>query len=324
MGASQALGQVYVEAKQYFRRLFLTAFYPKWQPLDPVFGMTTPTERQYYQDCVADVASLDGAIVDLGCWLCSTTIPLAMGVLSLKNKGHAKAEKIYAFDLFIWETWMDPFMWNLWGVYKPGDSFLPEARKRVAPMSSLVELIPQDLTQYTWKGGPIKILLVDAMKSVELVYAIASSFYPNLVVGSLVIHQDFKHYALPWIHLFQYRLRECFAFACDVVPSSDTLSLKTIQPISLERAQQAATGLLEASESEVQAAYEYCLGLAKEDVGRAAIAAAHVMYYTYRDDLKTAKKIMQSYNSFHFPPQRDFQIAKDRLAAMEAESRVEA
>ena len=49
--------------------------------------------------------------------------------------------------------------------------------------------------------GPIKILLVDAMKSSELAKAITMNFFPSLLEGVLLIHQDYKHYFTPWIHV---------------------------------------------------------------------------------------------------------------------------
>jgi hypothetical protein len=45
---------------------------------------------------------LKGEIIDLGCWLGSTTISLASGLRELNDPG-----KVYAFDWFIWEPWMD-------------------------------------------------------------------------------------------------------------------------------------------------------------------------------------------------------------------------
>jgi hypothetical protein len=279
--------------------------------------MTTPLEQKYYQDCVIDVASMNGAIVDLGCWLCSTTIPLAKGLLSITDNTLADGEKIYAFDLFIWENWMDPYMSGLYGIYRPGDSFLPEARKRVENMASVIELIPEDLTSYSWDGGPIRLLLVDAMKSNVLARAITLSFFTSLIEGSLLIHQDFKHFYTSWIHILQYRLRDCFSFDSDV-PGSGTVSFRTIQRVSLDRAREASLGILEANEYEVQEAFGYSLGLVKEESGRSAIAAAHVMHYVHCSQVQLARQTITAYNHISHPIQGDFQLARERVQAMEA------
>lgn len=308
----------FTKAKQYLRRALLKAVDQKRQPSqDALLGMTTHLEQKYYQDCVADVAQISGAIVDLGCWLCSTTIPLAKGLLSINENALANDEKIYAFDLFIWEDWMDPHMSGLHGIYKPGDSFLPEARKRVETMSSTIELIPADLASYSWVGGPIRLLLVDAMKNDVLARAIALSFYTSLAEGSLLIHQDFKHFYTSWIHILQYRLRDCFSFDSDV-SSSCTVSFRTMQRISLDRAKEASLGLLDANEYEVEEAFRYSLELVKEESGRSAIAAAHVMHYVHCGQVELARKTMTAYAHLSHPAQGDFQLVKQRLQEIEA------
>jgi hypothetical protein len=308
----------FINMKQYLQRVLRRFVYPESQPSQSsLVGMTSLLEQNYYQDCVQDVASMNGAIVDLGCWLCSTTIPLAKGLLATTQDTPADCEKIYAFDRFIWESWMDSFMDGLYGIYKPGDSFLPEARKRVESVASVIELIPQDLTSYSWKGEPIRLLLVDAMKSYDLTRAISVSFFPSLIEGSLLLHQDFKHYYTSWIHVLQYRLRDCFAFEYDV-PGSGTLSFKTIQRVSLERAHEASMGIPEANECEVQEAFEYSLGLVKEEYGRSAIAAAHVMHYVHCGQVQLARQTITAYDHMPHPIQGDFQIARERVQALEA------
>jgi hypothetical protein len=64
-------------------------------------GMTTGTERAYFQWYAQYIYSGCGAIVDLGCWLGSTTIPLARGLKKNMIKSSSK-DRIYAYDEFIW------------------------------------------------------------------------------------------------------------------------------------------------------------------------------------------------------------------------------
>jgi hypothetical protein len=308
----------FAKKKQYLRRVLLGVLFPKWQPSqDFLVGMTTPQEQKYYQNCVLNVASMNGAIVDLGCWLCSTTIPLAKGLASITDNTLKDDNRIYAFDRFVWEKWMDPFMGNLYGIYRPGDSFLPEARKRVETMASLIEFIPADLTSYNWDGGPVRLLLVDAMKSEVLARAITLSFFTSLIEGSLLIHQDFKHFHTSWIHLLQYRLRDCFSFDSDV-SGSGTVSFRTIKKVSIARAREASSGIFDANPSEVQEAFKYSLGLVKEESGRSAIAAAHVMHYVHCGQVQLARQTVTAYNNISHPFEGDFQLARERVQAVEA------
>jgi hypothetical protein len=67
-------------------------------PISTLFGMTTAGEQAYYAQTVIDLADRPGALVDLGCWMGSTSIALAQG---LSQTGGS--DPIYAFDRFIWE-----------------------------------------------------------------------------------------------------------------------------------------------------------------------------------------------------------------------------
>ena len=48
-------------------------------------GMTSKTEQEFYRKCTRELSHLDGAIVDLGCWMGSTTISLAQGIREKKQ-----------------------------------------------------------------------------------------------------------------------------------------------------------------------------------------------------------------------------------------------
>jgi hypothetical protein len=257
-------------------------------------GMTSLDEQRYYSECAAAVSGREGAIVDLGCWMCSTAISLARGVREAGAEGAAPANRIYAFDKFIWQEWMNRYLPVVSGDYSPGESFYEEARGRVVSYSSLIEVIQVDLTSYEWRGGPIKLLLVDAMKSWDLASAIVGSFYRQLREGSVLIHQDFKHYYTPWIHVIQYRLRDYFEPLFDV-RNGGTLAFRTLQALPGDAAARAVefAGLTEA---EVASAIEHSTGLVSER-GRPAIAAAHVMYFVHANRLPEARELLERYRT---------------------------
>src|SRR5262250_2891759 len=69
-----------------------------------VHGMTSTEEQTYFRRYARDMYSGVGEIVDLGCWLGSTTIPLAQGLFKNINVS-TKGKRIHAYDLFVWEEW---------------------------------------------------------------------------------------------------------------------------------------------------------------------------------------------------------------------------
>jgi len=184
-----------------------------------LLGMTTAEEQRYLFHYARDCYDGSGAIVDLGCWLGSTTIPLTMGLESA-SRDHI----VHAYDLFEWHAWMDRYAGELKGRFAGGDSFLPEFEQRLGPLISRVSIHVGDLTKVGWSGGPIAFLLVDAMKSWELCSTIYRNFLPFVMDGKgLVMHQDFKFWGCPWIHLTMFRLRDCFEIERDLPNSPGTV-----------------------------------------------------------------------------------------------------
>jgi hypothetical protein len=233
-------------------------------------GMTTAEEQALFKKSAKDVAHLRGEIVDLGCWLGSTTISMAMGLREGGDQG-----KIHAFDLFKWDPWMDSFSKDHWCDYRAGESFLPEARRRIGEFSPWVDLIEADLITFQWKSGPIRLLLVDAMKSWKLCESIAKSFYPSLIPGALLVHQDYQCYNTSWIPILQYRLRDCFRFV-QGVRKGGTVAFETLRTPRMDELE-AATRQETVTVEEVAAAIKYSAD-PLEDHGKASMSGSHVHY----------------------------------------------
>lgn len=281
-----------------------------------LIGMTTLDEQEFYRSSVAAVKDVAGEIVDLGCWMCSTTISLARGVRDLQEKFPSHAiRKIYAFDRFVWEEWMNPFSSRLSCKYLNGECFMPEARGALGALEEFVELIQCDLCDYRWDKGPIKLLLVDAMKNSALARKIAEQFYPSLVPGSILIHQDYKHLHTPWIHILQYRLRDYFELYFET-KQGPTLSFKTRAriPHSVVRDLQ----LDDLSDEDVDAAFRYSMELASDE-GKSAVAAAHVMHFVHRGEHSRAWTRVERYAHMQHPHDGDFYQSKQRIQKMNAE-----
>jgi hypothetical protein len=250
--------------------------------------MISDEEARFFADCACDCTG-EGRIVDLGCWMGSTAVALAEGVHRA-----GRDERVEAFDIFIWEPWMDRSHARIvHGIYLQGESFLPEARRIIEQHGrGLVDLKWADLTAYEWSGGPLKLLLVDAMKTVALTRQIAATFYPSLRRDALVLHQDFKHFSTPWIHILQARLRPHFRFIHSV-ERGGTVGLRVVEPMSREQIQ-AALNFERMTEAETDACFEYSQSLLRP-CEREQVAASHATYYCRTERPEKARRLVEHY-----------------------------
>ena len=276
-------------------------------------GMITAHEIAFYKESAARYTGKPGAIVDLGCWLGSTSIALAQGLLSDSPNGNVRNEKVLGFDIFVWEEWMPAHI--PYCFYRPGESFLPEARRLTCEHGGgKVELIQADLSVYEWTGAPIKILLVDAMKSEDLARRIAKNFYPHLTPGSLLIHQDFKHYYTSWVHLLQYQLREFFRFYRSV-PRSGAVAFEGLAPIPMEIVER-ATDFANIPDDQVEKSFHYSIDLVGAD-DCTDVAAAHVMHYVHLGRKDRAYQTFEIYRSLGMSDKGEFPKVISRLEQSE-------
>jgi len=266
-------------------------------------GMISKEERAFYADCASGLVGKPGVLVDLGCWMGATTLALAEGLRRRTAPGGETQEQVIALDRFLWADWMNEMLPHLFGDYRPGDCFLPEARRRVRRFGACVQLVQADLTQYEWDGRPIKLLLVDAMKSWALARQIACSFYPSLQPGSLLLHQDYKHYYTSWLHLLQYRLRAYFQ-PVRCVPRSGTFAFASQQPLPRETVV-AASAFEAIANDEVEEAFRWSLALV-DGQETANVAAAHVMHYLHTQQHEQAERTYASYASTGLVTQGEF------------------
>jgi len=264
--------------------------------------MITSDEIAFCKESAARYVGREGAIVDQGCWLGSTSIALAQGIPSRRPNGNGRQEKVLGFDIFVWEKWMPAHI--PYCLYNPGESFLPEARRLARDHGGgRVELLRADLAVYEWNGGPIKILLVDAMKSENLARQIARNFYPSLITGSLLIHQDFKHFFTTWLHLLQYWLRRYFRLYRSVLRSG-TAAFEVLTPIPREVVDR-ATDFAGIPDDQIDASFRHSIDLVGAD-DCANVAAAHVMHYVHLGRKDRATEAMEMYRSLGMSDKGEF------------------
>jgi hypothetical protein len=153
------------------------------------------------------------------------------------------------------------------------------------------------------------------MKNEDVASRISSAFYPSLVTGGLLIHQDFKHYYTSWIHVIQYRLRQYFQLDGSV-PRSGTAAFEVIAPIPREAVDR-ATKLTAIADQEIDASFRHSLDLVGPD-DRVNVAAAHVMQYVHLGRKDRALATLETYRSL--PPAENSELPRviDLLEQMPA------
>lgn len=255
-------------------------------------GMSSLEERNFVYEYAEKNYQGKGEIVDLGCWLGSFTVPLALGLN--KNTSPEKQDKyIHAYDLFRWKEWMNNLVINteLEGKYKPEDSFLPDFEKIISPWQEKIKVYAGDLNTMDWeKDKPIEFLLIDAMKSWELCNKIVNQFFPALIPQvSWIQHQDFAHYHTSWIHLIMYRFKDYFEPIL-YVPNSSLIYryLKKIPEEYLTKTYSFA----DFDDDEINRAFDYSLSIAPPSA-RANVAAAKVMLYIWLKDMSKARQELE-------------------------------
>ncbi|RPH51032.1 MAG: hypothetical protein EHM85_08140 [Desulfobacteraceae bacterium] len=273
-------------------------------------GMTSPQEQEYFEHYTKKIYSGLGEVVDLGCWLGSTTIPLAKG-LARRRQIIKKNKKIHAFDRFIWENWMDRYAYGCYRSYRDGDSFLSEFEERTKQWSKLIKIHIGDLQTIGWDGGKIEFLLIDAMKSWELANSILKDFFPQLIPGhSYIVHQDFKHYYTSWIHLINYRFREYFTMIYNI-PWSASIVLKYIKPIN-EQLLKESYSFESFSPGEIDEAFNYSMSLVPKEE-HSSIAAAKVMLYIHLKQEEKAREELKKFLSQGVSSQSEIAIVMNML-----------
>jgi hypothetical protein len=259
-----------------------------------VMGMTSSNEQAYFQWLAEHVYKQNGAIVELGCWLGSISIPIVKGLRSNKRTDNPK---LHVYDLFQWEHNMEDtvsiYRPDLKGTYHDGDDFEPLYHQMVADYHDALIVKKSDLGSEKWVGGAIEILVVDAMKYESLLDNIQQQFFPSLIAGkSFVIHQDFLHFYETWIHIAMYRLRHYFDWIYQVPDAGSVVfkcrhSIPKVDCAFPESMQQISDG-------EIEDVYHWLFEMLNTETHEIA-AAAHIMSYIHKKDTATAKRLYKRY-----------------------------
>jgi hypothetical protein len=277
--------------------------------------MTSSQEQSYLIDYARSEYKGIGEIVDLGCWLGSTTISLVKGLRKNAGIDDAADRKVHAYDLFRWHASMDPIVAGtaLAGRFEPGDSILEEFERRTAKWSRSIRVYPGDICEIGWGGEPIEFLLIDAMKTWKVTEGIVKHFYPPLIPNeSIVLQQDFAHYYTSWIHLLQYRFRDHFALHHDVPRSASTV-FRYLDPIPEELLIQPFS--FDAfGDDEIDAAFDLSLETVREEK-RHEVAAAKVMTFIHMGDEDRARATLEQFLKTGIQLKAGLRTVRDMLEA---------
>ncbi|HZT21020.1 MAG TPA: hypothetical protein VFA23_16535 [Dongiaceae bacterium] len=177
--------------------------------------MILDAECQLLHWLAARAYSGRGDIADLGAFLGASTEAFGRGARH-NRKAPFGRRIIHSFDLFLCPR--DAYSKELIGHGRaPGDSILDLYQDNVAAISDLVEVYPGDVLRQSWRGGGIEILFVDIAKTHQINDRLLEAFFPRLTgPGAVVIHQDYNHPWLPWVHWTAQAMRPYCEYICDL------------------------------------------------------------------------------------------------------------
>jgi hypothetical protein len=170
----------------------------------PVPSMMVDDELQFLHYLTSRHYGGAGAIVDFGPLAGSSTYCLASG---LHGQGH-----IFSYDLWHFSPSWEVFFPG--SALRQGDNILPLFLEYIAPYRHRVTEQKGDLTEQRWSHGPIEIMFIDAAKSPKAMWHIVNEFFPSLIPGSFVLHQDYISAECPWIHMAVGLIADYFEY-CD-------------------------------------------------------------------------------------------------------------
>ena len=251
---------------------YLSYLYPGRRRL---VGATSLAEQSYCDWFASERFTGAGGVVEFGPWLGSLTAPTALG---LARNPCRRNKTIDSYDLFKWEPGSNgwaagtPFV----KLYQPGDSFLPLYEQLIAPFQGEVVIRPHaaDLSVVDWSGAPIEFLINDAWKALPVMAHTVPTFFPSLIGGATVFHQDYLWSSESFIHVGMYWLRDCFDFQTRVQNSSTAVfRLRSTPPTQVLNRFKALENYQSLQPEEVDAAFDWSRSLFDEPDAQLVINA---------------------------------------------------
>ena len=200
-------------------------------------GMLGHHEASLLHNLARDYYRGYGEIVDAGSFLGASSWCFTKGVEENSSIGR-KPGRIHAYDLF--QVWSEPggtdaqmaeWLRKAYGIEVAGyESTVGIYMQNLGALGRLVSVHQGDILKQSWSGRPIELMFVDICKVRSIWQHVVRSFFPSLIPGvSLVIHQDWHHPWLPYLHVGQEALADYFEI---VVPkANDTAVFRLVDRI---------------------------------------------------------------------------------------------
>lgn len=195
---------------------------------DESASMLSAAERSMLTALVRDTWRGAGVIVDAGSFLGSSLIAEADGLethAGAADTGHFPAGRaLHGFErghLAAPPQGAGPLTHRYGDIeIVLGESFVPQLEANLGRHRDRIALHLGDLTEERWDGSPIEIAFIDVCKTAELNAHVSREFYPALVAGATLIHQDFFFDQLPWLRVTMGQLAEHVTWEGQVATSS--------------------------------------------------------------------------------------------------------
>ena len=168
-----------------------------------------------------DYYSGEGEIIDLGPLLGVGTNALARGLVD-NRKALLKEKRIHSFDLFLAKG-----MGSVITESSRSGSVFDRFLRNNSDYLDYISITPGDLLNVTWDRAPVEILFVDIAKSWALNTQVIRQFFPYMIPGkTVVVQQDYVHFAEYWIPLTMERFADYFEHLYFVFGSTSVYRLK--------------------------------------------------------------------------------------------------
>jgi hypothetical protein len=197
-----------------------------------------------------------GEIVDLGTFFGGSTLCLCVGLMNNQSlTQEKKIGRIHGFDVYTWAHWIRKD-WVPTNV-EFGTSFMNVFHNTLTKYARMVTIHPGAIEQRDWRFGPIELMIIDCAKSFDANAAVVRNFFPSLMPGSSVVHQDYAIVSrLIWIHATMEYFWDKFENE-GITASGGTTLFRLREPITA----------VEAAEC-IRVTRRHCIELARRAVNR--------------------------------------------------------
>ncbi len=187
-------------------------------------SMMSINERRLLYGLAKDWFTGKGVIVDAGVFLGSSTRCFGEGILKNMHLGSRPNEQklIRTFEFAVMNPGMPAFFerHKVPEKVEVGGSFEHVLRRNIEPVQSMVDLAIGDICHQSWNGDEIEICFLDVIKSKRIHSHVIDMFYPSLLVGSILIQQDYFINSLTFLKITQEYLSDYFEYLGEIQSSA--------------------------------------------------------------------------------------------------------